>query len=302
MKSTQDKIETLRTAVATAQLCGDAEVIGRLMSGNTPKGNALDVARAAGLIAAKRTFELIPHCHPIPIDQIQIDYLHEEGRITVQSTVTTISKTGVEMEALMAASISALTLYDIGKAMSAHLEIQNTRLVEKKGGKSSFVEKIPSHFRAAVVVTSDGTSQGVREDKSGKLIAARLEALGIIPAAYIILPDDCTQIADTLKKLCREGMQLVVTTGGTGLGPRDVTVEATRNVIEKEIPGIAEAMRHHGQRRTPYAMLSRGLVGLRGDTLIVNMPGSSRGVKESLDAIFPAILHAYPMMTGGGHG
>jgi cyclic pyranopterin phosphate synthase len=104
-----------------------------------------------------------------------------------------------------------------------------------------------------------------------------------------------------LLKWCDEGVRLIMTTGGTGLGPRDVTVEATREIMEREIPGIMEAGRAYGQGRTPYAMLSRGIAVQRGRTLIMNLPGSSNGVRETLNAIFPAVLHAYPMMGGGGH-
>lgn len=301
MKSTVDKIETLRTATAQARIKATPTVLDALMSGNTPKGNALDVARAAGLLAAKRTWETIPHCHPIPIDRITIDFVREDGAIMINTSVTAIWKTGVEMEALMGASVAALTLFDIGKAISAEMEIGEIRVVEKKGGKSDWQENIPADFRAAVIVTSDGTFAGKREDKSGKVIRERLEQFGIANISYAILPDDRVKIAAALNKLASEGVHLVCTTGGTGLGPRDVTVEATREVIEREISGIAEAMRSFGQRRTPYAMLSRGIVGVKGKTVIVNLPGSSRGVKESLDAIFPGVLHVYPMMAGGGH-
>jgi molybdenum cofactor synthesis domain-containing protein len=118
---------------------------------------------------------------------------------------------------------------------------------------------------------------------------------------YEILPDDKDLIRERLLKWCDEGVRLIMTTGGTGLGPRDVTVEATREIMEREIPGIMEAGRVYGQERTPYAMLSRGLAVQRGNTLIINLPGSSNGVRETLNAIFPAVLHAYPMMGGGGH-
>jgi molybdenum cofactor synthesis domain-containing protein len=97
-------------------------------------------------------------------------------------------------------------------------------------------------------------------------------------------------------------VSLVLTTGGTGLGPRDVTVEATRRIIEREIPGVMEASRSYGQSRTPYAMLSRGVAGVCGGSIVVNLPGSSKGAAESMDAVFPAILHGFAMIRGGGHG
>jgi molybdenum cofactor synthesis domain-containing protein len=116
-----------------------------------------------------------------------------------------------------------------------------------------------------------------------------------------VIADEKLLISSLLEKYYQAGVNLIITTGGTGLGPRDVTVEATAAIIDREIPGIMEAARGYGQKRTPYAMLSRGLAGQRGKTIIINLPGSSKGVEESLDAIFPAILHAYKMMGGGGH-
>lgn len=301
MKTISDKIDTLRQATAEAVLVGPPHVITALMTGDTPKGNALDIARVAGITAAKRTWELIPYCHPLPLDQAVISFEAMESEIIVRATVTAIWRTGVEMEALTAVSLAALTLYDMAKAMDTALVIRTTRLIEKRGGKSDFGDTPFAGMRVAIVVTSDGTAAGVRPDKSGQIIRERMERYGITDASYTVLPDERAQITALLRQYVAEGVHLVLTTGGTGLGPRDVTVEAARDVISREIPGVVEAMRAHGQRRTPYAMLSRGVAGAAGDTVIITMPGSSRGVKESLDAIFPYILHVYPMMRGGGH-
>lgn len=301
MKSVSNKIETLRRATAGAVISGRAEVISALMSGNTPKGNAVDVARVAGISAAKKTWDLIPYCHPLVLDQISINIEADNNRIIISASVVAIGKTGVEMEALTAASISALTLYDMAKAMDESMVIGEVCLHEKRGGKSDYSDGVPYQFRSAVLVTSDSTARGTRQDKSGVLIRNRLESYGIENLRYTILPDDHEAIVRELNVCVTEGIDLVVSTGGTGLGCRDVTVEAVKSVIQRDIPGIAEAMRSHGQRRTPYAMLSRGIAGVAENTIIVTLPGSSRGVEESLDAIFPYILHAYPMMRGGGH-
>ena len=298
---TDKKIETLRTAVAESLVTMSAETLKRVGDGTVPKGNPLELARAAGVLAAKKTAELIPYCHPIPLDGVSIDFEMKEKGILVRATVTAVWKTGVEMEALTAVTVAALTLYDMCKPIDKGMEIASTKLLEKSGGKSTFREKFPKELKAAVVVTSDGTHAGKREDKSGKIIREKLSAVGIGNVETIILPDEKDRIATELLRLCREGTRLIVTTGGTGLGPRDVTVEATREVIDREIPGVAEAMRSFGQRRTPYAMLSRGVAGLKGGTIIVNLPGSSRGAAESMDALFPALLHSYKMMEGGGH-
>lgn len=301
MKSVTDKIETLREARAQSEIRAHPEVIRSMLANDVPKKDVLAVARVAGIMAAKKTPELIPYCHPLLIDDVRIEFDVQTDRIVVSAAVEAVGKTGVEMEALSAASVAALTIYDMLKPLDRAMEIVSTKLEEKKGGKSDFQEHIPPGFRAAVIVTSDGTFRGTREDKSGRIIKERLERFGIEPE-YTVLPDDKDTIVTKLKELCGRGARLILTTGGTGLGPRDVTVEATREMIDREIPGVMEAARSFGQARTPYAMLSRGLAGQKGDTLIVNLPGSSNGVRESLDAIFPAILHSFAMMGGKGHG
>lgn len=300
MKSVLQKIETLRSASALSTIKASSQAIARLKANDLPKKDVLIVARVAGILAAKRTHELIPYCHPIFIDHVEIEYEVLADQITVKSTVQVIAKTGVEMEALTASSVAALTIYDMLKPVDKDMEIVSTKLLEKKGGKSDFVEKIPKDLKVAVIVSSDSTAKGTRSDKSGRLIEERLKTQGLTPD-YVVLPDDAPTIKAKMEEFIQRDVKLIMTTGGTGLGPRDVTVEATREVIDREIPGIMEAARSFGQRRTPYAMLSRGLAGQKGGTIIINLPGSSRGVEESLDAIFPAVLHAYKMMGGGGH-
>ncbi len=300
MRSIVNKTSTLRRAVAVSTVQAKPETIERLLRNDVPKKDILAVARCAGILTAKKTQDLIPYCHPIPIDFVGIEFETLADKITVTAAVEAVSKTGVEMEALLVSSVAALTIYDMLKPIDKDIEILSTKLVLKSGGKSDFVEKIPKNFTAAVVVTSDGTAKGTREDKSGRIIAARLEAFGLEPS-YTVLPDEKDLIISKLKELCRQGVLLIITTGGTGLGPRDVTVEATHAVIDREIPGIMEAARNFGQARTPYAMLSRGLAGQKESTIIINLPGSSKGTEETLDAIFPSVLHAYKMMKGLGH-
>jgi molybdenum cofactor biosynthesis protein MoaC len=271
-----------------------------LRTNDLPKKDVLVVARVAGTTAAKKTPDLIPYCHPLPIGAVEIGFEVHEDRIDIRSMVEAVWKTGVEMEALTAASVAALTIYDMLKPVDKNLTIESVRLDEKRGGKTDYGKRAPKGFKAAVIVTSDSTHQGTREDRSGKLIVERLESFGIKPG-YTVLPDDQEAIVHLMRKLIAENTNLIVTSGGTGVGPRDVTVEATRQVIEREMPGVAEAGRAYGQERTPYAMLSRGVAGVAGNTIIVNVPGSSRGAEETMTAIFPGILHAYGMLQGQGH-
>jgi molybdenum cofactor biosynthesis protein MoaC len=300
MKSVTAKTSTLRRATAAARVRTTPATIARMRSNDLPKKDVLIVARVAATSAVKKTSELIPYCHPIPIDSVEVSFEVAEDHVDISASVEAIWKTGVEMEALTAVSMAALTVYDMLKPVDQNIVIEQVELEKKRGGKTTFVDPLPDGFRAAVVVTSDGTHEGTREDRSGKIICQRLEEFGIDPR-YDILPDEEEQIVALLQELVDADTHLIITTGGTGIGPRDVTVEATRRLIEREIPGVVEASRAYGQSRTPYAMLSRSLAGVCGKSIIVNLPGSSKGAEESMNAIFPGLFHAYTMIGGGGH-
>ncbi|MCL4306384.1 bifunctional molybdenum cofactor biosynthesis protein MoaC/MoaB [bacterium] len=302
MIDVSEKNPTLRFAVAESVLTVSPQVIERIKAGTVPKGNPLEVARVAGVMAAKKTSEIIPFCHPVPIEYIKIEHSVADDRITLTATVKGIYRTGMEMEAMTASAVAALTVYDMLKMLDDNMELLSVRLLKKQGGKSDFRDAFSEPLRAAVLVMSDSVAAGKKSDASGLLIRDRLSSLGLEIIKYEIVPDDKVLIADTLKKYCDEDhVDLVMTTGGTGFSPRDTTPEAMQDVIEREVPGIPEAIRTYGQERTPYAMLSRARAGLRGNTLIVNLPGSKRGVQESLDALFPGMLHAFQMIWGGGH-
>lgn len=301
MKDIRYKTETAREAIATGIITMAPDTIKRLIANDVPKKDVLILARAAAVMAAKKTPDIIPYCHPLLIDSVEVNYETGETSVLVTAKVSTIAKTGVEMEALHAVSAAALTIYDMLKPIDKNMEISGLKLISKSGGKSDFVENLPKDFKACVIVSSDSTAKGTREDKSGKIIAKIFDEMGIENYGYIILPDEKEQIRETLVKLSDQGVHLIVTTGGTGLGPRDVTVEATAAIIERELPAVSQAIFSYGQRRTPYAMLSRGQAGVRKNTVIVNLPGSSRGAEEGMHAVFPALLHIYKMMRGGSH-
>ena len=300
MKSVTEKNNTLRRATATGAVLAAPETIALMTANDLPKKDVLIVARVAAVTAAKKTPDIIPYCHPLPIDAVDVEFTVGDDRIDIVVSVEAIWKTGVEMEALSGVSAAALTIYDMLKPVDKDLEITSVKLAQKKGGKTDFQRRAPKGFAAAVIVASDSVSEGTREDRSGHIIRERLQALRIDPT-YQVLPDEAAQIEGALREHVQAGVDLVVTTGGTGLGPRDVTVEAARSVIEIEVPGIMEAARVYGQSRTPYAMLSRGVAGVCGKTLIITLPGSSKGAAESMNALFPAVLHAYGMIQGRGH-
>ena len=273
-----------------------------IRQGKSPKGDIVEAAKIAATLGAKKTSDLIPYCHPIPLDNIKVQVLIKSQAIEVDVKVKSIWKTGVEMEALSGACIGALTIYDMLKPIDESLFISSVRLLEKSGGIGQFATKEGNKIRAGVIVVSDSVATKKRTDKSGRLIVDVLKNKSIEVVKYKVVPDDSSAIEELLTKYSDDlRLDLVLTTGGTGLGRRDVTPEATRNVIEREITGIVEGSRAYGQRRTPLSMLSRGIAGVRGKTLIINIPGSATAVSETLDFLFPGLEHAFKMMEGHGH-
>lgn len=152
-----------------------------------------------------------------------------------------------------------------------------------------------------VLTISDSASKGLREDTSGENIRTMVTQLPeVVISAGAIIPDERELIEGTLREWCDDKqLNLILTTGGTGLAPRDITPEATKAVIEREAPGIAEAMRAASLQQTPFGMLSRGVAGTRGRTLIINLPGSPKAVKECLEVILPVLFHAINLLTEG---
>ena len=294
-----NKPVTARRAVAAAIVRMRPEVLATLLDAGGPKGDALVTARLAGIGAAKRTSELIPLCHPLPLDTVEVELTpdREAGTVAIRTEVRVTARTGVEMEALTAASVAALTLYDMAKALQRDIVIERVELVEKSGGRSGdYARDTPfaaAEHEAVVVVCSNRSAAGERDDTSGPALVASLSAAGFdVASSPIVVADDEEAIAALLARLADAGHRLILTTGGTGLTPSDVTPAATRRVIEREVPGLAELMRASGLASTPMAALSRGVVGTRGRTLIANLPGSPKGASESLAALLPVLRHA----------
>lgn len=296
------KSSTLRKAIAQAIVkVSKSETIQAIKQRTVPKGDVLECARVAGLFAAKRTADMIPDCHPLPVEFTSVSYEIEEMEVKVLVEIHTIYKTGVEVEAMHAASVVALTMYDMLKPIDKEVSIEQIKLVEKKGGKSDRTPSSERTISARVVVCSDSISQGKGEDRAGEAIRERLEKYGVKVLEKTVIPDDSQQIQSLAKESSKDGIDLLIFTGGTGLSPRDVTPESLETILERRVPGIEEAIRNYGQQRTPYAMLSRSIAGLIGNTLVLGLPGSTKGAAESMDAVFPAILHIFKVIEGSRH-
>lgn len=296
------KSNTLRIAKAQAIVkVGSKETIERIKNKTVPKGDILEMAKTAGLFAVKKTAEMIPDCHPMPVESTTISYEIEEDQVVVFIEVKTIYKTGVEVEAMHGASVVALTMYDMLKPIDKNVEIHSIKLNQKSGGKSDYKKKLRDQILARVIVCSDTISAGQKEDKAGLKIIEKLESNHVEIENYSIVPDEKDQIQNLIHQGMENKARLIICTGGTGLSIRDVSTEAVSEIIEREIPGAAETMRSYGQNRTPYSMLSRSVVGEKNGVIIMALPGSTKGAEESMDAIFPAILHVFGILKGERH-
>ncbi len=302
MTNITHKQSSLRKAIASAIVqVSRQQTIEAIQNKAVPKGDVFEFARAAGLLAIKKTSDIIPDCHPLPVEYAAITYEIQNLSIIIAVEVHTVYKTGVEVEAMHGASVVALTMYDMLKPIDKGIEINNIRLQQKKGGKSDFSDKLSRAIKAAVIVCSDSVAAGTKQDSAGKTVMQKLKQFDINVDSYTIIPDEIQAIQDKAKELCSNDFDLLLFTGGTGLSPRDVTPEAIKPLLDREVPGIMEAARSYGQNRTAYAMLSRGVAGFIKNTLVLTLPGSTKGASETVDALFPALLHVFKVAEGMRH-
>ncbi len=295
------KITSLRRAIASARVeLSRAETVQAVRDNCVPKGNVLESARVAALFAVKKTSDVIPDCHPIPIESTAVSFELSDHAIEIRVDVQCVYRTGVEVEAMHGASVAALTVYDMLKPIDPEIVIRDIRLQSKSGGKSA--ESLSqSSLNARIVVCSDSVSAGQAEDASGPTLHQYLESQKFSLDPVLVIADEADQIKSQVLSAVDDAVNLLVVCGGTGLSPRDQTPDTVEALFERNVPGIAEAMRSYGQERTQRAMLSRSCAGLRGQTLILCIPGSPRGAIECMRAVFPAIKHAFAMIDGEGH-
>ncbi len=310
---------TRRVAIAEGRLDTTAEVVGLVRSDGLKKADVLPTARIAGISAAKRTSELIPLAHIVPLDAVSIDFGFGVSSVTIRATASTTGRTGVEMEALTAVAVAGLTLHDMVKAVDPAAQLGGIRLVEKRGGKrgvwradgtggeasSPGIEVDASTTdaagarRAIVLVASTRAAAGTADDTTGPVIAGWLGSRGFDAAAPRVVAD--ADVAEALRAAVDEQPAVILTTGGTGVSPTDRTPEATAAFLDRELPGVAEAIRTAGRAATPTAALSRALAGVAGRTVVVNLPGSRGGVGDGLAVLDELLPHLVDQVAGGDH-
>ncbi|HSR65212.1 MAG TPA: bifunctional molybdenum cofactor biosynthesis protein MoaC/MoaB [Xanthomonadaceae bacterium] len=321
MADIRDKRPTRRRAVAVGELHAGPVAYPLIVARQLPKGDALVMAEIAGLQGAKLASALMPLCHPLPLELVRVRCLPVAARqaIRVYCEVATEARTGVEMEALAGANAALLTLYDLSKPVEPALAIGGIRLLFKEGGKKGLWRhpdgmsaEETTHYRprdvaridgvaCAVLTLSDRASSGACEDRSGPELLAGLRRLGAQVDRVEVLPDGIEPLASRLRALAAAGTRLCLCTGGTGLGPRDRTPEALRQVADRVVPGLAEMLRSESAMHTPLAWLSRAEVVQVGGMLAFALPGSPRAARQCMDILAPLLAHALAMVDGGTH-
>ena len=313
------KSPTERICLATGKLLAQPSTLRLIQSGTLPKGNALPLAEAAGIIAVKKTSEILPLCHPLPIDAAQIQFQFEEDGVRVFCEVSAHAKTGVEMEALNGVNAALLCIYDLTKGVDPALALSDIHLIEKRGGKSglwrhpkatqttplenakSLINKELNGVHAEVITLSDRCFKGESIDQSGPFLMGFLSERGA-SASLTLIPDEATLLRSTLLMAIQDrNAKLILLTGGTGVGPRDITPETVASLNGKLIAGFGELIRSSGSKHTPLSYLSRAEAFILNQTLLICLPGSLKGAKESIEAIEHLIPHTLKIVTGARH-
>ena len=299
MVDVTDKVVTVRIAKAEGKISMLPETILAIQNDALPKGNVLTTAKISGIQSAKKTAEMIPMCHQLNLSYVDIEFEFEPDAICIRSIVKTKEATGVEMEALSAVSGAALTIYDMCKSVDKSMVIGEIKLVKKVGGKSDHtVEYRPN---VGVITLSDSISFGQGEDKSGPILINGFSDAGCLVNHHETFPDGSKKLVSTIQDWVKDGVELIITTGGTGLGPRDLTIETMEKVFTSKLPGVEQALHAYGRGKVKTAMLSRLTAGVVNGVIVICLPGSTGAAKDALQVLIPTIFHSFHMMKGEKH-
>ena len=313
------KRPTRRRAVAVGTIYMSAEAFERVKTGTLPKGNVLALAEAAGIAGAKKAPEMIPMCHTLPLDQVTIHCALDDqnNSVSIYCQAAAFAKTGVEMEALAGVNNALLTIWDLIKGVDPDLEIGEVSLLVKTGGKSGIwtnPKGIPPWLAAqlpddqslkgkyaAFLVMSDRAAKGEYEDKSGPVLKRILERAGAEIVDHKVIPDDAETIAEHIQSICNTHKpDLLIASGGTGPGPRDVTPEVLERISDRVLEGLGDVLRAESLHFTDTAWLSRMTAAMVGPTLVIAFPGSPKAVEECWGILEPFLGDALDKIARQG--
>lgn len=320
MANVTEKTSNLRRAIARGWIKMAPETARIVSERKLPKGDALIMAEVAGILGVKKTIEILPLCHPLPIESVRVTCEPQIDGVEVSCEVITFYKTGVEMEALMGVNAALLCIYDLTKPVDPVLTIQDVHLVMKEGGKSGLyqnprysektfsketgcsVKKSLKGLKTAVLTISDRCSRNEAEDSSGPLLKKLLQEREASILWVDLVPDEISKIQKAITQFKEFGADLILTTGGTGLSPRDITPEAILPMLTRKIEGFGELFRSAGALKTPMSYLSRSFSGLIGETLVVALPGNPKACRDGVEILSYLFPHAVNIAKGGAHG
>ena len=299
MVDVTDKQAPLRVASAEGKIFLQHRTLKKIKNDALPKGNVFTTAKIAGILAAKKTSELVPLCHQLNLSHVDLESEISNNHVRVISMGKTKEATGVEMEALTAVSVAALTIYDMCKSVDKTMTIGDIILKDKKGGKTDHaVQYRPS---VGIITMSDGVASGKRKDTSGAILKDGFEKAECTIAQQLVLPDGSEKLEPTIRSWIDSGVELIITTGGTGLGPRDLTIPVIEKLFDSRLRGIEQALHAFGRLKIATATLSRLVAGSIGNSIIICLPGSPGAAKDGLKVLIPTIFHAFHMIKGEGH-
>lgn len=300
------KRPTRRRAIAVGTIYMSAEAFERVKNETLPKGDVLALAEAAGITGAKKTPEMIPMCHTLPLDQVTIHCAlnDTDNSVSVYCQAAAFAKTGVEMEALAGVNNALLTIWDLTKGIDPNLSIDAIKLLVKTGGKSGvwinpngipdwLKEQLPDRQslkgkNVAFLIMSDRASKGEYEDKSGPVLKEILQNAGANIIAHDVIPDDAETIENSILSICKtQQPDLMIAAGGTGPGPRDITPDVLIKISDRMLNGLGDVLRTESLHFTDTAWLSRMTAGMVGPTLVIAFPGSPKAVKECWTILEP---------------
>jgi len=299
MVDVTNKLLTVRVAKAEGKINMRPETIAGIKDGELPKGNVLNTANIAGIQAAKKTSGIIPLCHQLNLSFVDIEFELKSDNIWIRAIVKTKESTGVEMEALSAVSIALLTVYDMCKAVDKTMEISGVKLIEKKGGKSDHATGYRP--KVGVVTLSDGVVRGKREDISGEILANGFLNSGCVVDHRKVLEDGSDHLVPMIYEWIDSGVELILTTGGTGLSPRDLTIDVLQGVFDSKLKGVEQALHSYGRGKIKTAMLSRLTAGVIKGAIVICLPGSPGATRDALNVLIPTIFHSFHMLKGEQH-